>query len=396
MPGDRGYGNLINIIVGVAAIIGTIVAGIAVVIGIPVLLAKAAIQRNLAIDEELHSKITALTPISGFYGPGAWWGWLITLGMTHVHTLRRVGAHHLRQEWDYDLIAASCYAIAASIDLILKSRAIAQLGEKASESVLLPALVCAERVVSVGIGSSLFSAASGLLTLRLRTVGIATITFMFALVASGFSLRAHQVISQTAPVFWCSLHGENMEKRYDDLIFNLIPVFPFTLVDVPAHGLVLMGTSFVMPGYWTVAGMASGLAIPLVFVGSMVQQRNLGRALWFATLGGLASGVVFLLIQIFVACLVTGMFAGFWLCFWLVLWCPIYIVAFFPLMGYFPLTGISVLEMDQGAALLGVVAVAAMRTLGPVFSALRVAADSDSTSSHELEPLLSGRPSSDQ
>ncbi|KAJ7208209.1 hypothetical protein GGX14DRAFT_566933 [Mycena pura] len=55
----------------------------------------------------------------------------------------------LPPEWDYDLVGASAYTVAAAIDLIHKSRQIAQLGDQAGESVLIPALVCAERVVAI-------------------------------------------------------------------------------------------------------------------------------------------------------------------------------------------------------------------------------------------------------
>ncbi|KAJ7236460.1 hypothetical protein C8J57DRAFT_1247703 [Mycena rebaudengoi] len=64
-----------------------------------------------------------------------------------------------------------------------------------------------------------------------------------------------------------------------------------------------------------------------------------------------------------------------WLCFWATLWGPIYILAFLPQMGYSPLTGISLLEMDQIAALLGVVLIAGDR----VFRHISEAAAESST-----------------
>jgi hypothetical protein len=61
--------------------------------------------------------------------------------------------------WDYDLIGASSYIVAAAIDLILKSRAVVQSRDTASDSLILPAIqvACAEYVVSVGTGSSLIT-----------------------------------------------------------------------------------------------------------------------------------------------------------------------------------------------------------------------------------------------
>ncbi|KAJ7236591.1 hypothetical protein B0H12DRAFT_1256351 [Mycena haematopus] len=50
---------------------------------------KIAIEESAATQRTLLSRITNNTPISGFYGPGAWWSWLITVGMTQG--LRRAG-----------------------------------------------------------------------------------------------------------------------------------------------------------------------------------------------------------------------------------------------------------------------------------------------------------------
>jgi hypothetical protein len=58
-----------------------------------------------------------------------------------------------------------------------------------------------------------------------------------------------------------------------------------------------------------------------------------------------------------------------WLALWVALWIPIYIFAFFPQMGYFPLTGISVLEMDQLAGLLGVAVIATLRSVQRIYAA---------------------------
>ncbi|KAJ7120846.1 hypothetical protein C8R44DRAFT_786882 [Mycena epipterygia] len=69
---------------------------------------------------------------------------------------------------------------------------------------------------------------------------------------------------------------------------------------------------------------------------------------------------------------------------WVIL-APLYIHTFFSQMGYFPLSGISVFEMDQIAALqvLGIAVVAASRSLRPIFKTVHVPANS-----HELEPML--------
>ncbi|KAJ7875639.1 hypothetical protein B0H13DRAFT_2668868 [Mycena leptocephala] len=76
------------------------------------------------------SGITADTPISGFYGPGAWWAWLVTHGMSHGHmiaTLWKTG--DIPEELDYDASTAwqlqrhlKVNVVVAAIDLILKSR----------------------------------------------------------------------------------------------------------------------------------------------------------------------------------------------------------------------------------------------------------------------------------
>ncbi|KAJ7264783.1 hypothetical protein C8J57DRAFT_1308170 [Mycena rebaudengoi] len=56
---------------------------------------------------------------------------------------------------------------------------------------------------------------------------------------------------------------------------------------------------------------------------------------------------------------------GQWLIYWLGFWWPVYILAFFPQMGYFPLTGISLLEMDQIATVVAISIVALIRSIRP-------------------------------
>jgi hypothetical protein len=46
------------------------------------------IRKTISTEKELLPRVTRNDPISGFYGPGAWWAWLITLGMTHAHAAR--------------------------------------------------------------------------------------------------------------------------------------------------------------------------------------------------------------------------------------------------------------------------------------------------------------------
>ncbi|KAJ6548669.1 hypothetical protein B0H19DRAFT_1265470 [Mycena capillaripes] len=111
------------------------------------------LPENLALQQKLCSKITADTPISGLYGLG------------------------------------SC-----SLD----ERAPARLGDTASESVLLPALVCAEFVVWLGTELSLISMLTALYFAGpsgLRTASIAMIPLTLAFAASRFTISAHRAIA---------------------------------------------------------------------------------------------------------------------------------------------------------------------------------------------------------
>ncbi|KAJ7812240.1 hypothetical protein B0H14DRAFT_2605875 [Mycena olivaceomarginata] len=270
-----------------------------------------------AIHEELLSKITADTPISGFYGPGAWWGWLIT-------------TRELPSGWDFDLIGASAYIVATAGDLILRSRSIAQLGDAASESVLLPAVICMERVVLVGTGSSLLSLAVGLIfrpsgLAGLRSAGVATVPLVFAAVASGFTLSAHQVIAQTAPVFWCRDHFNNTGK------IGLTPIH------VPAILGTFWSWAIVSHAFWTGMGMAIAV-IAVVFLRSVMEQRMFETK--SATMTGLFTLAVVPLIICFPWLMFTVMGTMMWLIHWVFFWWPLYILAFFPHLGYFPVSGI--------------------------------------------------------
>ncbi|KAJ7836286.1 hypothetical protein B0H14DRAFT_3460851 [Mycena olivaceomarginata] len=208
------------------------------------------------------------TQISGFYGPGTWWAWLITLGMTHGHTLVGwLNGEEQRAEWDYDLIGASAYMIAGAIDLMHKAREISRLGDKAGESVLLPALICAERVVGLGTGSSMFSIAASALHGGSwgRTVGVAIIPLIFAVVASSFAANAHEAIKLTDLVLWCRMHNSIDIGKKD--------ITPFLAVDFPA--MMGLAVSFlfqlwVSPQLWLV----TGAIFTFIFACMIVNQRS--------------------------------------------------------------------------------------------------------------------------
>ncbi|KAJ6569742.1 hypothetical protein DFH09DRAFT_1080471 [Mycena vulgaris] len=161
------------------------------------------------------------------------------------------------------------------IDLIYKSKTIAQLGDGANESSLLPALLCAERVVSVETGSSFFTLAAALIygrPYRLRTIGIAAIPPIFAVVASRFCPHAHQAISRTTPVLWC-LHVDGPSH---DLFMG-----PAT-VDFPAvMGQFIPGflEIYRLREHWLVDAGLSAVTILAAFVFRLVAVSNVKDAL---------------------------------------------------------------------------------------------------------------------
>ncbi|KAJ6498688.1 hypothetical protein DFH09DRAFT_1203805 [Mycena vulgaris] len=338
-------------------IIGTI-CGVATLAAI-IWVMKLFIQDTMATEKELLSRIISDTPISGFYGPGAWWAWLITLGMTNIHTsLALLKGGELSLEWDSDLIGASCYTAAAVIDLILKARTIAALGDSGSRSVLLPALLCAERVVVVGTGSSVFTVASALVSesspwLRLRTAGIAIVPVVLALAGVPFTWRAHEAIVRTVPVPWCLLHNGILEGIVRLKALALTDVDSVLLFSVQGISPLHFREIYNWREYWIFAGMATAIAICVVFlppgfadVVRIARRRNLRSALILSPTIGFASGAVFTCGPL-LTCITY--------------WPAVYISAFFPRGGYFLQTEISVLEMDQMAALLAMVAVAVIR-----------------------------------
>ncbi|KAJ6484827.1 hypothetical protein C8R45DRAFT_1098971 [Mycena sanguinolenta] len=299
--------------------------------------AMDSVEDTVATQKKLRSLITEATPISGFYGPGDWWAWLITLGMTVTHGHSFL-ARAEPDAWDYNLMGASGYIVAAAIDLTLKARAIRNLGDSACESPLLPALLCAERVVSLGTGSSLFTIATAGYVGRSsggRRAAIALIPVVFALIASG-------------------------TLKPGDISFALgdFPSVVLFVINVIPH---LYGSRY----YWLLAGSIFTLlaiAIP-------------GRTPL------LAGPFLFPFLMIPAAAFLILEFLGIWV----LLWALLYILAFSPQMGSFPLIGMSVMDMDQLAVLLGVSFFAAFRSGRRIFKSAR---DRTTHDTHELRPLL--------
>ncbi|KAJ7500725.1 hypothetical protein B0H11DRAFT_1908598 [Mycena galericulata] len=313
-------------------------------------------KETLPIERELLSRlgITTDTPISGFYGPGPWWGWLITLGMSHGHTLMALKSTNPEPNWDYDLIGASFYLVTAEIDLILKAKEISQLGDRASDySGLLPALLCAERAVAVGNGFCLFTIITAFLfnySSRFRAAGITAIPLILGIVASFSTLHAHKAIFQTVPARWWSLH-----RGIEEL--------SFTLVDFPAW-LITSIVSMAAPKYasqtYWMASIGTGSVGAIVWEVYLGQPHNIRHTLGLTLLAGAILAASFPCLEV----LAWVVFGGpHFLFFWFLSWFPVYILAFCPYMGYFPLTGTtrSVLDMDQFSALLAVVVVALIR-----------------------------------
>ncbi|KAJ6473833.1 hypothetical protein C8R45DRAFT_1077734 [Mycena sanguinolenta] len=300
--------------------------------------------------------------------------------MTHGHMIVRcLATGKVSEEWDYDLIGASGYIIAAAVDLILKSGSVAQLGDAASESPLLPALLCAERVVSIGTGSSLFTILTALGFVRgpagRRRAAIAIIPLTFALVASWFTLRAHQAIFLTAPVIWCRIHYARTLKKGDaTLLFRAVD-FPASLADV----ITLVPDIYTSRTYWVLAGAVSAVVIVIALL-EMIDAADLCVIALAIVLPAAA------LLPLIAVAFLSIVWILTWLGLWVVCWVPIYILAFFPKMGDFPLTNMSVTDMDQLATLLGVGFIAAFRSGRRIFKALQNRVD-PSSSTHELQLL---------
>ncbi|KAJ7193039.1 hypothetical protein GGX14DRAFT_577556 [Mycena pura] len=285
-------------------------------------------EETITTQRTLRSRITNDTPISGFYGPGAWWAWLVTLGMAHGHMgVAFVMKSDLSAEWDYDLIAASGYIIAASIDLILKSRAITQLGEGASGS----PLICAERVVVIGTGSSLFSVVTSLFGQYpgVHRAGTAAFSFVLALVTSFFALRAHEAISHAMPIIWCPLH-DGAEPRNVEIHFASID-FPAVVLTTQ----VPIRQFYSSRDYWISIGGLSAVVAVLAPVASLLRRHNLFHVLRsvgyaFAFFGFMAAAPLLALVAL-------PIFGGAkWLCTWVTFWVPDLYPRVFPEDGIFP------------------------------------------------------------
>ncbi|KAK7033405.1 hypothetical protein R3P38DRAFT_794145 [Favolaschia claudopus] len=291
------------------------------------------------LQKTLLSRVTNNTPISGFYGPGAWWAFLITLGMTHGHSIMAImKTGHLSSEWDYDLIGASSYTVAAAIDLISKSKAIADLGDEASNSTMIPALVCAERVVWMGTGSSLFTLAVALFyrPYRFHTIGIAAMPTLFAIIVSAYCLRAHRAIASTEQVVWCP-HPPRPEEPSEGRPFSLAP-----------------RALYCSWQYWALEFAVAGACVLLFFIGRLWFVRSARRALLGAIGLGFMAAVVISLLPALLGTFMLFMLASLWVFPWVILWLVIYPLGFFPQLSFFPPTRISVLELDQLAALAAV------------------------------------------
>ncbi|KAF7341782.1 hypothetical protein MSAN_02032800 [Mycena sanguinolenta] len=393
------------------------------------------IQQSVAKQKKLRSLITDNTPISGFYGPGSWWAWLITLGMTHGHlAISFFGSDEPSQsgEWDYDLMGASGYIVAAAVDLTLKTRAIAQLGDSICDSPLLPALFCAENVISIGTGSSLFTLLTGTYiggSFGRRRAAIATIPVVFALIASWFIRRAHIAISTQEP-----------QCQFPDGSALLSDDSPTTLVEVPVFLIIACGTNVVglytYVAYWLVAGVISAvltalilvpngalyLAIALPIAGSILfclaifafipgfgtevlQLYTTYGAYWaaaavvsvvltvtilasrrspyLAAFSAFVAGPV--LFPLMILTLILAVALPQWLAATAIFWAIVYIPAFFPQTDFFPATGMSALVMDQLAAFLGVGCIAAFRIGRRIYKAMHNRAVPDPASTDEYE-----------
>ncbi|KAJ7271258.1 hypothetical protein C8J57DRAFT_1716392 [Mycena rebaudengoi] len=350
-----------------------------------VILGMMFLPESLALQQNLRSKITPDTPISGFYGPGSWWAWLITLGMSHQHTIKALWTTgELPHGWDFDLIGAACYIVAATIDVMVKSRAFARLGDAASESELLPALVCAEFVVWLGSGFSLISLLTSLCFAGPsgpRNAGIAMIPLTFSFVASGFTIRAHRAIARTAPVTWCLSHHAIIPADETDRVGP--DHFPANIITIWAFW------ASALRAYWFRAGVVTGAVTVVWLFGALWGRSTPRRAVWLAAKTGFYCAAVSSAILCIPSLYFTIISLGFWFVSWLLLWWPAYVLAFFPQLGIFPPTGISVLEMDQIAALLAVAIVAAIRIGRAIFTEVQAEATDGDPSSQELDPRLS-------
>ncbi|KAJ6488770.1 hypothetical protein C8R45DRAFT_929478 [Mycena sanguinolenta] len=195
------------------------------------------------------------------------------------------------------------------------------------------------------------------------------IPLVFTLIASWFTLNAHDAIFRRAPVLWCKIHDDSTPQRGD--------IIPFSAVDfvaVAIDPIALVRIIYTSRMYWIEAGMVIAVVTVVAFS---------DRTFFPTVLGVVLTGAVLLPLG------VVGLVWLFWLSLRVVSWGPIYVLAFFPLpMGYFPLTQISVTDMDQLAAVLGVGFIAAFRSGRCIFKALQSRAGSAASTTDERQPLL--------
>ncbi|KAJ7493895.1 hypothetical protein FB451DRAFT_1388032 [Mycena latifolia] len=100
-------------------------------------------------------------------------------------------------------------------------------------------------------------------------------------------------------------------------------------------------------------GVYSGAVFVIALIGSLWRRRNLTRALRSATKFGAITVAFFVGMPLMAIPIIAGLGAAKWLLYWV--------------MGYFPITGMSILEMDQIAAPLPTVVIAAIRSFRPLF-----------------------------
>ncbi|KAK6996931.1 hypothetical protein R3P38DRAFT_1948550 [Favolaschia claudopus] len=107
-----------------------------------------------------------------------------------------------------------------------------------------------------------------------------------------------------------------------------------------------------------------------------------------AFLGGIFWMAFYSLLPLVFNILFLVYLAGIWAVSWVVVWGLVFILAFFPQMRFFPPTNISMLEMDQLAAPLAVVAVAVIHTARNLYRARYPPASVTDSPGHEQLPLL--------
>ncbi|KAJ7249123.1 hypothetical protein B0H12DRAFT_1072493 [Mycena haematopus] len=223
--------------------------------------------------------------------------------------------------------------------------------------------------------ASLFTLAAALINgrpYRLRTIGVAAIPPIFALVSSRFCLHAHQAISRMAPVPWC-MHVDGLNHE------------PF-VVPVGADFPAVMGETiptffeiYRIRSYWFLGAGMGGVAILAVVVVCLFAKPNLEGAV-LAALGAVGAAfcvtLAFLSVPVFSISFILLAIGSIWAILWVTLWLFVYILAFFPQIKFFPPTTTSILDMDQIAALLAVSAVAAIRMLRVIFKVVHPSAHS--------------------